>query len=72
MKSSTLTNQAVLEAEMLAPLPTIGLVYCPICTHTVKADVVAAKRGHRVVSGQKCPRCNSTLDAGFVVRTSLY
>jgi len=45
-----------------------ALVYCPICTHTVEAKVEAAKRGTRVVPGQKCSRCHSSLDAGHVVR----
>jgi transposase-like protein len=41
-------------------------VYCPICTHSVQARVVFAKRA-RVVPGQKCPRCNSALDAAAVL-----
>lgn len=45
-----------------------GSVYCPICTHTVEAIVVADRKGAKVKPGQKCSRCNSTLDAGFVVR----
>lgn len=48
-----------------------GRVYCPICTHTVEADVVAVERGlHRkmqVVEGQRCRRCNATLDAAYVM-----
>jgi len=46
-------------------------VYCPICTHTVEADVVAVERGlHRkmqVIEGQRCRRCQTTLDAAYVI-----
>jgi hypothetical protein len=42
-------------------------VYCLICTHTVEADVVPIGRRVFVRSGQKCPRCASSLDAAYVV-----
>ena len=45
-----------------------GSVHCPICTHTVRATVEAHGRTVRVKPGQKCPRCQSTLDAGYVLR----
>lgn len=45
-----------------------GAVYCPLCTHTVEGKVVAGPKGPRVVPGQKCPRCSSPLDAGYVIR----
>jgi DNA replicative helicase MCM subunit Mcm2 (Cdc46/Mcm family) len=45
-----------------------GFVYCPICTHTVGADVVSAGRSLRVKAGQKCQRCACSLDAGYVIR----
>jgi hypothetical protein len=48
-----------------------GRVYCPICTHTVEADVTAVERGlHcklQVVEGQHCGRCNAKLDAAYVL-----
>ncbi len=48
-----------------------GKVYCPICTHTVEAEVVAVEQGLRrkiqVVKGQRCRRCNATLDAAYVL-----
>ena len=44
-----------------------GPVYCLICTHTVEADVVPIGRRMFVRSGQKCPRCSSSLDAAYVV-----
>ena len=45
-----------------------GGVYCPICTHTVEAEVQMAGKLVRVKPGQKCPRCASALDAGYVMR----
>jgi uncharacterized Zn finger protein (UPF0148 family) len=47
---------------------TPGAVYCPICTHTVEADVVPSKKGPMVRPGQKCARCHASLDAGYVLR----
>ena len=44
-----------------------GHVYCLICTHTVEADVVPSGRKMFVRSGQKCPRCSSSLDAAYVL-----
>jgi hypothetical protein len=44
-----------------------GSVYCLICTHTVEADVVPSGRKMFVRSGQKCPRCSSSLDAAYVM-----
>jgi len=49
-------------------------VYCPICTHTVEADVTPVARGWnqklRVVRGQKCSRCEAVLDAAYVLNLS--
>ena len=44
-----------------------GQVHCPICTHTVGADVEQLGRKIRVVPGQKCPRCSATLDVAGVL-----
>lgn len=44
-----------------------GLVYCLICTHTVEAELVQSGRKVFIKSGQKCPRCTSSLDAGYVM-----
>ena len=47
--------------------------YCALCTRTVDAAVAAEsnlvyrKASLRVIAGQKCPRCNSSLDAAFVM-----
>ncbi len=45
-----------------------GFVYCYLCTHTVEAQVVWQGKSARAKSGQKCSRCGSSLDAGYVVR----
>jgi hypothetical protein len=45
-----------------------GQVHCPICTHTVPADIDLKGRYARVVRGQKCPRCSSSLDVAVVVQ----
>jgi hypothetical protein len=45
-----------------------GAVYCPICTHTVDAMITYTPRSARVTPGQKCARCSSSLDAGYVLR----
>lgn len=44
-----------------------GQVHCPICTHTVPADVDVVGKKTRVVRGQRCPRCAATLDAAMVL-----
>ncbi len=43
-------------------------VYCPLCTHTVEAMVTYTARHAKVTPGQKCSRCGSSIDAGFVFR----
>ncbi len=45
-----------------------GAVHCPICTHTVEADILATRRGALVKPGQRCPRCSATLDAAYVLQ----
>ncbi len=42
-------------------------VYCPMCTHTVHAIVRTQGKSTAVKAGQKCPRCSSALDAGYVL-----
>jgi transposase-like protein len=46
---------------------TKGLVHCPICTHTVPAQVEVSAKRMKVLAGQKCPRCQSSLDAAAVL-----
>jgi uncharacterized protein (UPF0212 family) len=45
-----------------------GFAYCPICTHTVEAQVIMVGKRAWVKSGQKCPRCRSALDSAAVLR----
>lgn len=45
-----------------------GWVHCPICTHTVEAEVLTKGRLMAARPGQKCPRCHSSLDPAYVVR----
>ena len=44
-----------------------GLAYCPICTHTVETPIVIFGKRTFVKPGQKCPRCGSSLEAGWIV-----
>jgi hypothetical protein len=48
---------------------TRGQVLCPICTHTVPAevDLKAKSKYARVSQGQRCPRCGSSLDVAVVI-----
>jgi hypothetical protein len=44
-----------------------GDVHCPICTHTVPAEVDFKGKRPRVSPGQRCPRCSSSLDVAVIV-----
>ena len=63
MAAKTVTTIPIQAARELK-----GSVHCPLCTHTVPAQVLYTARGPRVIPGQKCPRCSSSLDAAFVLR----
>jgi hypothetical protein len=45
-----------------------GLAHCPMCTHTVPADIDLRGRSARVAAGQKCPRCGASLEVAVVVQ----
>ena len=47
---------------------TEGQVHCPICTHTVPADIDFSGKRARVAEGQKCPRCSSSLDVAVIIQ----
>jgi hypothetical protein len=47
---------------------TKGQVYCPICTHTVPADIEIRGKSVRVAEGQRCPRCQATLNVAVIVQ----
>jgi len=44
-----------------------GQVHCPMCTHSVEAEVEENGKFVRVAPGQKCPRCSATLDVAAVI-----
>jgi hypothetical protein len=46
----------------------LGEAYCPICTHTVPADIDLKGKFARVAPGQKCSRCASCLDVAIVIQ----
>jgi len=45
-----------------------GLAHCPICTHTVPAQIDLRGKYARVAAGQKCPRCGSSLEVAVVIQ----
>lgn len=47
-----------------------AIIYCPLCTHTVDGQVRRVGKQIRVVPGQKCARCSSSLDAGYVFQVN--
>jgi uncharacterized protein (UPF0212 family) len=48
----------------------VGKVYCPMCTHTVDAEIEHQVRRSFARPGQKCPRCLAPLDAGYILPMS--
>lgn len=48
---------------------TQGQALCPICTHTVPAeiDIKGKMKLARVSPGQRCPRCGAPLDVAVVI-----
>jgi len=47
---------------------TLGQVHCPICTHTVPAEIDLRGKQPRVVAGQRCPRCGCSLEVAVIVQ----
>jgi hypothetical protein len=47
---------------------TLGRVHCPICTHTVPAEIDFRGKEPRVAPGQRCPRCRASLDVAVLVQ----
>ena len=43
------------------------MAHCPMCTHTVPADLDLKGKYARVAAGQKCPRCGSSLEVAVVI-----
>ena len=48
--------------------PETGKVHCPMCTHTVDAQLEHHPRYSVVRPGQKCPRCEGSLDSAWIMR----
>jgi hypothetical protein len=44
-----------------------GQAHCPICTHTVPAEIDLTGKAPRVAEGQRCPRCSASLEVAVVV-----
>jgi hypothetical protein len=47
---------------------THGLAHCPMCTHTVPAEIDLRGKRARVAAGQKCPRCGCSLEVAVVIQ----
>jgi hypothetical protein len=51
---------------------TIGAVHCPICTHTVPAEIQVTgsrmRKSVRVAPGQRCQRCGASLNVAVIVQ----
>lgn len=45
-------------------------VYCPMCTHTVDAEILRNDKRAFVKPGQKCAHCSAALDAGYIFKPS--
>jgi len=45
-----------------------GKVLCPMCSHSVDAQIGGAPRRPHVVRGQRCSRCSASLDAASILR----
>jgi hypothetical protein len=54
--------KALIETHMM------GQVHCPICTHTVPADIDLKGKYARVAPGQRCGRCGASLDVAVVLQ----
>ena len=47
---------------------TSGQVFCPICTHTVPAELDLRGKRAKVAVGERCPRCQSSLEVAVIVQ----
>ncbi len=45
-----------------------ALVQCPICSHTVRAEVKFVGKRPKVVEGQRCLRCSAMLSMAWVLQ----
>ncbi len=63
-----------MESEIMQTMTvnhTLGQALCPICTHTVPAEIDTRGKTRnaraRVTPGQRCPRCAAPLDVAVVI-----
>ena len=61
-------NKSFKLSKAVAAVVETGKVYCPMCTHTVEAEIEHRSGHSRSRPGQKCPRCSASLDAGYILR----
>jgi len=61
-------NRFLYQPKAVTAIVEMGKVYCPMCTHTVDAEVEHHARHSLARPGQKCPRCSASLDAGYILR----
>jgi hypothetical protein len=50
-----------------AAVPETGKVHCPMCTHTVEAQLEHHPRYSAVKAGQNCRLCAGSLDVAWIV-----
>lgn len=68
-------NQRTYATAPVRQIPS-AKVHCPMCTHSVDAalrQMPLGRLGTRrivVAPGQRCPRCNGSLDAAPILRLS--
>jgi hypothetical protein len=43
-------------------------VFCPICTHTVPAELDLRGKRAQVAAGERCPRCQATLEVAVIMQ----
>ena len=46
----------------------MGQVHCPMCTHTVPANIELKGKRPQVAQGQRCPRCGASLNVAVIVQ----
>lgn len=54
--------KAIVENHMM------GAAHCPMCTHTVPAEIDLKGKYARVAAGQKCARCGTSLEVAVVIQ----
>ncbi len=55
-----------LEKKKAPVVESRGIVYCPICTHSVEAVILGQGKLAKTRPGQKCGRCSASLDPAYI------